>query len=141
MSVRALLVSLCAVATVVSAAPKKPKAAPAPAVKKVTLEKDVQPFFNTSCVMCHIPGVANGEMILEEGDAFKALVNAKATGAKGQLRVVPGQPDQSYLLRKLKGTHKDVNGAGERMPMGGAQVSDATLATIAQWIADGALEK
>ena len=54
----------------------------------------------------------------------------------GAMRVVPGDPDRSYLLRTLEGAPGIV---GQRMPLNGPYLSDAQITTIKQWIANGAL--
>ena len=48
--------------------------------------------------------------------------------------IVRGNPDESYLVKKLAGTAS----IGERMPLGGSPVSSSDLATIRQWITEGA---
>ena len=50
------------------------------------------------------------------------------------LRVKPGDPDGSYLIRKLEGGRI----VGERMPLGSAPLPPETLAVIREWIARGA---
>jgi hypothetical protein len=52
------------------------------------------------------------------------------------LRVVPGNPDDSYLVQKIEGTAS----VGAQMPLGGPELSDDEIAAIRQWITDGALE-
>jgi mono/diheme cytochrome c family protein len=54
-------------------------------------------------------------------------------------RSEPGSPEKSYLYHKITGTQDEVGGSGERMPKGG-QLSDAEIATIRAWIAEGALD-
>ena len=48
--------------------------------------------------------------------------------------VIRGNPDESYLVKKLMGTAS----IGERMPLGGNPISNADLTTIRQWITEGA---
>jgi len=52
----------------------------------------------------------------------------------GKTPIVPGQPDQSFLLKILKGPAEGFS----RMPLGGPYISDTDLAFITQWVADGA---
>jgi hypothetical protein len=47
--------------------------------------------------------------------------------------VTPGDPAQSYLWHKLKGTHKDVGGSGAQMPLGG-KLGETELTAIESWI-------
>jgi hypothetical protein len=52
------------------------------------------------------------------------------------VRVIPGDPDNSYLVRKLEG---GPNIVGERMPRtGGPYLTDGQMLVIRQWIRRGA---
>ena len=64
------------------------------------------------------------------------LVGVASVGAPSIDRVVPGDPDSSFLIHKLEGTQS----AGDRMPLGGPYLDADTIAIIRQWITDGALE-
>ena len=81
-------------------------------------------------------------MSLIPGQEYAAIVNVESTEAPGVMRVAPGDPANSYLLAKLKGTQNDLGGGGARMPTGEAllpsPLPDAQIATIEQWIKDGA---
>jgi hypothetical protein len=48
--------------------------------------------------------------------------------------IIRGNPDQSYVVKKLMGTAT----IGERMPLGGDPIPTADLASIRQWIVEGA---
>jgi hypothetical protein len=50
-------------------------------------------------------------------------------------RVAAGNPDDSYLIRKLEGG-PDIGGS--RMPQGGPFLDQAIIDQIRQWITDGA---
>jgi hypothetical protein len=52
----------------------------------------------------------------------------------GETPIIPHQPEQSFLVKILRGP---VDGYGQ-MPLGGPYVSPNDLAFIIQWIADGA---
>ena len=67
-------------------------------------------------------------------DSHAALVNVSSLQV-AQDRVEPGDPDNSYLIRKLEG---DAGIVGSRMPQGGPFLDQATIDTIRQWINDGA---
>ncbi len=53
-------------------------------------------------------------------------------------RITPGDSTQSYVMRKLDGTHLSAGGAGSRMPQGGPFLSDEQLDGIRAWINAGA---
>jgi hypothetical protein len=64
--------------------------------------------------------------------AYSNLVNV-ASPATGEIRVIPGNANDSYLVKKLEGRQS----AGDRMPQGGT--IDATdLANVKNWINQGA---
>jgi hypothetical protein len=52
------------------------------------------------------------------------------------LRVAPGDPDNSYQIKKLEGTAS----VGARMPLGAPALEQATVDVIRQWISDGAID-
>ena len=93
------------------------------------------------CNSCHsMPAsdVSNGRLHMgtDKATAYAALVGPTAAGSKctGQPLVVANQPDMSLLLQKLTNTPP----CGERMPLGGAPLSEAQLEMVRTWIADGA---
>ena len=69
--------------------------------------------------------------------AYATLVGVKATETSLK-RIEPGKPDQSYVVRKLEGTHVAVGGTGERMPMGGDPLPPEQMKAIRAWIEQGA---
>ena len=80
------------------------------------------------------------QLSLVAGDAHDALVNKAATETCGGVLVVPGKPDQSYLMHKLTEA-KPCDGG--RMPRGFELIkpqplSAESLATIRSWINAGA---
>ena len=105
---------------------------------------DVQAIFDDRCVQCHDPTLAGlpgyPQLSLIEGSANAALVNEPGLETCGGTLVVPGSPDQSYLVRKLSDSEPC---EGERMPrtfgLGVApSLTTAELATIRAWISAGA---
>ena len=87
---------------------------------------------------CHGEFVAGG-LDLRWGAAHFALVGQPATtpGAAGEMRVIPGDPEGSFLWRKLSG-RLDAD-EGDRMPAAGAPPLDALeLELVRAWIAAGA---
>jgi hypothetical protein len=61
-------------------------------------------------------------------------VNVASSQSSSFLRVEPGNPNDSYLIRKLEGS------AGTRMPLNGTPLPQATINVIRQWITDGAID-
>ncbi len=103
----------------------------------VQFARDVVPIFKTSCVMCHLPGNGPAGLALHPKGGYANLVGVASTQSP-LLRVAPGKPDDSYLYRKLVGTHAGGGGSGERMPFGDAQLAAEQIEVIRRWIADGA---
>jgi hypothetical protein len=80
---------------------------------------------------CHGTGQGGLTMSSAAG-AYAALVNV-ASPVTAEIRVIPGNANDSYLVKKLEGRQT----AGDRMPLGGTL--DATdLANIKNWINQGA---
>ena len=76
-------------------------------------------------------------MSLEEGKAYASLL-APSIQVPTLQRVAPGDPAQSYILHKLKGTAGSVGGSASRMPLGQPMLSDELIGAITLWIERGA---
>ena len=90
-----------------------------------------------ACTNCHTAVGRNpaGGMNLTHDVAFDNLVNVPVRGKAGETRAIPGNPDNSYLIKKLEGTPGIV---GQRMPIGGLYLTDGQILIIRRWIANGA---
>ncbi len=88
------------------------------------------------CTGCHGGSAPSAGMSLEPGQAYASLVN-HASGEKPSLmRVLPGDPENSYLVQKLRG---DAGIVGLRMPRNGPPyLTDAEIELVKQWIQAGA---
>lgn len=100
-----------------------------------TLEAIQANVFDTACIVCHAGAAAPLGLRLDKGSSFVNLVGVSSRQVGSLLRVDPGDPDRSYLVRKLEGTAAE----GGQMPLGGAPVPQATIDFVRQWISDGAL--
>jgi len=81
----------------------------------VSYAQQVQPIFNANCIGCHPPLMRYDRVM--------------ATGW-----VVPGDPANSRLVQAVKGLIEP------RMPLGRPPLSDADIAAIETWVAEGAQE-
>lgn len=135
------------------AAPALPTPSSPPA-RKVSFAADVLPVLVASCAFgsCHGSTKSNNGIFLgakgpaNDASAIRAgLVGRPSTQVPSLPYVMPSDPSQSYLFRKLTG---DFCGAptcagdacGKRMPRGGDPLDPASLATVREWIAQGAPE-
>ncbi len=92
-----------------------------------------------ACINCHAPGrPAAFVMDLSTSAAYASLVNVASRLKPGAVRVIPGDPDNSYLVHKLEGRAGIV---GERMPRtSGPFLTEGQMLVIRTWIANGALD-
>lgn len=103
-----------------------------------TLTEIQASVFTPSCAFssCHGPSGSAASLDLTEGHAYGELVGVASTGAPDRVRVVPGDPDASYLVAKLAA---DADIVGEPMPSGDPDGLDPDLLErVRSWIADGA---
>lgn len=106
----------------------------------VCLSRDIQPILSTNCAVagCHAGTSPQQGMNLSEGLAYQNIVNVPANERTGMMRVLPSQPDSSYLVHKIQGTQGTVGGIGERMPLGQPPLTQTQIDLIRAWIAAGA---
>ena len=91
-----------------------------------------------ACVQCHNAGNRNNAagLSLVEGVSYSELVNVASRNKPGAIRVIPGDPANSYLIHKLDGRSGIV---GERMPRtGGPFLTAGQMSIIRRWIELGA---
>lgn len=88
----------------------------------------VEAVFAANCVKCHGGAAPKGGIDLS---TYASVMKGGEDGAV----VVAGNPDQSKIVMALKGAP-----GVKKMPMMAAPLSDADIATISNWIKDGAKE-
>lgn len=107
-----------------------------PAQNKNDLFLQVQAVFDARCTVCHSGASASQGLVLSAGQAFSQLVGVPSAQQDDLLRVAPGEPDNSYLLMKVRG---DAGITGLQMPRNGPPfLSSIQIETIEQWISAGA---
>ncbi len=94
--------------------------------------------FTPTCATsgCHQGAGAPQGLRLDEANSFALLVDVDSSQVPSIKRVAPGDPDNSYLIQKIEGTA----GVGQRMPLNGSPLPQATIGAIRQWITNGALD-
>ncbi|MBB5039249.1 c-type cytochrome domain-containing protein [Prosthecobacter dejongeii] len=102
---------------------------PAIAAKAVVYKDVIAPILEAKCVSCHGAEKKKGKLQLHE---FAAIMKG---GSEGDVNVVPGKPDDSLLLARIKLPDDD----DEHMPPSDEpQVTKEELALLKWWIAAGA---
>lgn len=93
----------------------------------VDYARDVRPILHSRCVECHGTGAQESSLRLDERGA------ALRGGSRGAA-IVPGDPSGSRLLSYVIGENPD----GIVMPPEGDRLTEAEIATLRDWIAQGA---
>ncbi len=93
-------------------------------------------YFGPSCTFssCHDSDNPAGALDLSPGNAYDAMVDVAAQGDAAAMLIVPGDPDNSYLVHRVEGT------SGVFMPPGVTEALDpeCRIATLRAWILAGA---
>lgn len=91
-----------------------------------------------ACTQCHtnVGRTPASGLALNEGFSHAALVGQPSRGKPGAVLVVPGDPENSYLIHKLEGRADIV---GQRMPRtSGPFLTPGQISIIRRWIELGA---
>ncbi len=94
---------------------------------QVSFYKQIRPILQARCHGCHQPARAGGEYVMTD------LERLRAGGESETKAVVPGQPDDSYLVELIT----PADGQAE-MPKGKPALAAAEVELIRRWIAQGA---
>jgi len=103
----------------------------------VTLTQLSAEIFTPRCAFsgCHAGGFPAANQSLEADKIASQIIGVASSGKPNEIRIVPGDPDNSYLLKKLRGISGIV---GSQMPLTGQRLTDDEIARIVQWVQDGA---
>jgi len=73
-------------------------------------------IFTPNCAKsgCHAANTASAGMVLDAGRAYAQIVNRPSTEQSTLHRIEPGDPDRSYMIKKLRG---DPDITGSQMPL------------------------
>jgi hypothetical protein len=90
-----------------------------------------------NCTACHssVGRAPSGGMSLDHNVAYDSIVGVASSRKTGAIRIVPGDPEASYLVQKVEGASGIV---GVRMPQGGPYLSDGQILILRRWIQLGA---
>ena len=95
--------------------------------KKISFSRDVQPLLAKRCFVCHGPADQEG------GLALHVRQTATAVSESGHRAIVPGQPENSHLLRRVLSRDKEL-----RMPQEAPPLDQREIDILRTWIAQGA---
>jgi len=92
----------------------------------IDYEKSIKPILTARCKACHGVLMQEGGLRLDTGEFARK-------GGDSGAAIAPGDASSSLLLARITATD-----AAERMPQEGEPLSEAQVASIRQWIAEGA---
>ena len=96
------------------------------------------PIIQPNCG-CHAASPSGGLLMgMDAASSFASMVGVPSMN--GMPFVTAGDPENSYVLHKMRGTQVDAGGAGSQMPLGAPALDAATLDAVEAWILDGAKE-
>ena len=94
----------------------------------VSFAQDIEPIFSQHCYGCHQGAKQLGSYLMTDFDAL--LVG----GETGEAAIVPGKPDESYLVTQVT----PIDGHAEMQDEPFPPLSKGELDLIRQWISEGA---
>ena len=94
----------------------------------VDFKRDIQPILENRCWDCHSADAQEGDLRL---DQRLAILRG---GGSGIAAIVPGKPDQSYLLDVI--SHRDPD---LKMPPESDRIPEKEINLLTQWIQQGAI--
>ncbi len=100
------------------------------AAKLQFYKTSAEPVLRTNCYRCHAGLNRRGGLQMDTRDG---LLRGGHDGAA----IVPGHPEQSLLIKLIR--HEGPKDDPMPMPPKGDKLSDADIATVTQWISDGAV--
>jgi hypothetical protein len=113
--------------------PPPPTGGPAFTFSRIQAE-----IFTPTCAKagCHAASAASGGMVLDAGRSYGEIVNRPSTERGGFDRVEPGDPERSYLVKKLRG---DPDITGGQMPLDNpGSLTREQLDGLIEWVRAGA---
>ncbi len=105
----------------------------------VTLSELQTSLFTFTCALigCHSGATASAGLVLEAGRTFSETVNVPSSQVASFDIIEPGDPERSYMIKKLRG---DADIQGLRMPRFGPFLTDEEIGQVISWVNAGALD-
>jgi hypothetical protein len=106
-------------------------------VQPIFGSEDASGFFNGKCVFCHYAGSPVPSLDLTDVFGPNGLVDVDATYRGRMKRVLPGDPENSLMILKVRAERADSD-IGAQMPYSFDALSSNQVETVRQWILEGA---
>jgi len=125
-----------------SSEPSEP--AKAPRGESLFAERELDIGLTLSCQNCHTSKLAQGGLgftDLKPDEIRAAFVDVPSKTSPLRKLVEPGDPEASFLIRKLRGDFQGLecpSGCGIKMPIGNYPYAEGDRLDLEQWILDGA---
>jgi hypothetical protein len=103
---------------------------------EVSFAADVKPIFMLKCARCHFTGAPERTDLMDPFDAERGVINRRFDATR--LLVVPGKPEESFLIDKITRQDLDRDTEGESMPRQIDPLTIDELAALRAWISEGA---
>ncbi|MDQ2642847.1 MAG: hypothetical protein M3020_03465 [Myxococcota bacterium] len=101
------------------------------AADDASFRSDVAPIFAERCVYCHNPNSAQEPDLTQPFDSVVGIVKVAAGNG---VRVVPGDPDASLLVKDIEAKAE----ASVPMPFHPERLTEAEVSVLVRWISQGA---
>jgi hypothetical protein len=103
----------------------------------VSFSQQILPIFGDSCALptCHMGPTNAGGLNLTQGSAYNNIVNVPSSQRPSLVRIKPFEPNNSYLINKIKG--ENINGA--KMPQDLPALTVDVIALFENWVSQGAM--
>jgi hypothetical protein len=106
-----------------------------PSDSKITWSRHIQPLLRQNCGICHMDGTSRGNgYFLDTPALLRKTINPKNPMAL----LVPGDPEDSFLYRKLVDRRPSI---GEQMPLQVPPLAAHGKALVRKWILEGATSR
>jgi hypothetical protein len=100
-------------------------------------ENSDREYYGGKCIFCHYTGSPNPLDLSNPFDEDNGLVNVPAVYRGDMMRVLPGSPEDSLLILKVRAVRPESD-IGAQMPYSFTKLTDSQIDVVRQWIAEGA---
>lgn len=94
-------------------------------------------YYGGKCIFCHYTGSPNPLDLSNPFDPRDGLVNVNAVYRGDMVRVLPGNPDESLLILKVRAQRPEAD-IGAQMPYSFTELTASQIDVVRQWITEGA---